>query len=178
MDCSLPGSSVHGILQARILEWVAISFSRGSSWARDQTHVSCIDKWILYHWATREAHCMQEYSLINLPSFNLCLRIGFWENLPVADGTRVVQENKCKKGILRLFHSPSVGPGNSKTDDSWSANSPWDGMKNSAIVRIFPRGNWSGIALEENALVQEMFPVFEKCGKIVTIRKMELDGHC
>ena len=48
-------------------------------------------------------------------------------------------------------------------------------MKNSAIVRIFPRGNWSGIALEENALVQEMFPVFEKCGKIVTIRKMELN---
>ena len=34
MDCSLPGSSVHGILQARILEWVAISFSRGSSWSR------------------------------------------------------------------------------------------------------------------------------------------------
>ena len=37
MDCSLPGSSVHGILQARILEWVAISFSRGSSWPRDWT---------------------------------------------------------------------------------------------------------------------------------------------
>ena len=36
-DCSPPGSSVHGILQARILEWVAISFSRGSSWLRDQT---------------------------------------------------------------------------------------------------------------------------------------------
>ena len=41
MDCSLPGSSVHGILQARILEWVAISSSRGSSWPRDQTCVSC-----------------------------------------------------------------------------------------------------------------------------------------
>ena len=42
MDCSLPGSSVHGILQARILEWVAISFSRGSSWPRNRTPVSCI----------------------------------------------------------------------------------------------------------------------------------------
>ena len=41
MDCSPPGSSVHGILQARILEWVAMSFSRGSSWPRDQTQVSC-----------------------------------------------------------------------------------------------------------------------------------------
>ena len=56
MDCSPLGSSVHGILQARILEWVAISFSRGSSWSRDQTCISCIDRWVLYHWATREAH--------------------------------------------------------------------------------------------------------------------------
>ena len=42
MDCSLPGSSVHGILQARILEWVAIPISRGSSLPRDQAWVSCI----------------------------------------------------------------------------------------------------------------------------------------
>ena len=41
MDCSLPGSSVHGTSQARIPEWVAISFSRGSSWARDWTWISC-----------------------------------------------------------------------------------------------------------------------------------------
>ena len=41
VDCSPPVSSVHGILQARILEWVAISFSRGSSLTRDQTQVSC-----------------------------------------------------------------------------------------------------------------------------------------
>ena len=40
VDCSPPGSSVHGILQARTLEWVAISFSRGSSWPRDQTPIS------------------------------------------------------------------------------------------------------------------------------------------
>ena len=42
MDCSLPGSSVHGILQARILEWVAMPFSRESPWPRDGTWVSCI----------------------------------------------------------------------------------------------------------------------------------------
>ena len=42
MDCSPPGSSVHDILQARILDWVAISFSRGSSSPRGQTHISCI----------------------------------------------------------------------------------------------------------------------------------------
>ena len=55
MDCSSPSSSVHRISQARILGWVAISFSRGSSWPRDQTCVSCIGRWILYHWAIREA---------------------------------------------------------------------------------------------------------------------------
>ena len=51
MDCSPPGSSVHGILQARILEWVAISFSRGSFQPRDQIclYVSCIGWQILYH---------------------------------------------------------------------------------------------------------------------------------
>ena len=52
MDCSLPAtdySSVHGILQARILEWVAIPCSRGSSWLRDQTQISCIGRQILYH---------------------------------------------------------------------------------------------------------------------------------
>ena len=54
MNCSPPGSSVHWIFQARILEWVTISFSRGSSWLKDQTHVSCIGRRVLYHWATRK----------------------------------------------------------------------------------------------------------------------------
>ena len=49
MYCSLPGSFVHGILQARILEWIAIPFSRESSQPRDQTPVSCTGRRILYH---------------------------------------------------------------------------------------------------------------------------------
>ena len=55
MDCSLPGSSVHGIFQARVLEWVVISFSRGSSQPRDRTQVSCIACRRFTIWATREA---------------------------------------------------------------------------------------------------------------------------
>ena len=55
VDCSLPGSSVHGILQARILEWVAVPFSRGSSQPRDWTGVSCIADGLFTSWATREA---------------------------------------------------------------------------------------------------------------------------
>ena len=58
LDCSPPGFSVHGISQARILEQVAISSSRGSFWPRDRTCSCCIGRWILYQWATWEAcHC-------------------------------------------------------------------------------------------------------------------------
>ena len=55
IDCSLPSSSVHGILQARILEWVVISFSRGSSQPRDWAQVSCIAVRLFTNWAMREA---------------------------------------------------------------------------------------------------------------------------
>ena len=71
MDCSLPCSSVHGILQARILAWVALPFSRGSSPLRDQTqisYVSWIGRQFLYSGATWEAHLilMLMYLLNNL----------------------------------------------------------------------------------------------------------------
>ena len=56
MDCSQPGSSVHGVLLARIFEWVAMPFSRGSSWPRDPTRVSCVAAGCFTFWATREVH--------------------------------------------------------------------------------------------------------------------------
>ena len=60
MDCNPPGSSVHGILQARILEWVAISFSKGSSWPGDWTQVSHIAGRLFTNWVIRKDlfHCM------------------------------------------------------------------------------------------------------------------------
>ena len=64
-DCNPPGSSVHGILQARILEWVALHFSRGSSPPRDWTCVSCIASRFYTIWATKEA---QSYSY-SMPKF-------------------------------------------------------------------------------------------------------------
>ena len=67
IDCSPPGSSVHGISQAKTLEWVAISFSGASSWPRDQTCVSCIGRQILYRWATREGPLL----LKNITKFNM-----------------------------------------------------------------------------------------------------------
>ena len=57
MDCSLPGSSVHRIFQARVLDWVAIAFSRGSSPPRDRTQVSLTAGRFFTSWAPREAQC-------------------------------------------------------------------------------------------------------------------------
>jgi len=74
IDCSMPDSSVHGILQARILEWVAMPSSRGSSWPRDWT---CISLWflhcrqILYCWAAREAPSVQ-FSSVAQRCLTLC----------------------------------------------------------------------------------------------------------
>ena len=66
MVCSPPGFSVHGILQARILEWVAIPFFRGLSWPRDWILVSCIAGRFFTIWATREAPeiCLPHHILI------------------------------------------------------------------------------------------------------------------
>ena len=64
MDCSPPGSSIHGIFQARILEWAAISFSRGSSRPRDQTLISRIVDRHFTVWATREVPGYRETFLV------------------------------------------------------------------------------------------------------------------
>ena len=69
MDCSPSGSSVHGILQVRILEWVAIPSSRESSQPRARTHssyVSCIGRWVFYHWHHLEAQVSRVPKLISL----------------------------------------------------------------------------------------------------------------
>ena len=78
MECSLPGSSVNGILQARILEWVAIPFSKGSSWFRDQTHISCIaDRDSFTIWAIREAHIILKASEKEIVDFQNALMAVF-----------------------------------------------------------------------------------------------------
>ena len=80
MDHSLPGFSVHGIFQARVLEWVAISFSRGSSWPRDQTHVSCIAGRRFTLWATYDPNLELMKSLWNYLDFwNLLAIFLFWQ---------------------------------------------------------------------------------------------------
>ena len=74
-DCSPPSSSVHGILQARTPEWVAIPFSRGSSWPRDWSQVSCTAGRFFTVWATREA---PSSSSLRIKSLNYSREWGNW----------------------------------------------------------------------------------------------------
>ena len=80
VDWRLPGFSVHGISQVRILEWVASYSSKGSSQPKDRTGVSCIGRWILYLLATREAHLKSEGCALNdidsLHNPDLCVQSG------------------------------------------------------------------------------------------------------
>ena len=80
VDCRPPGSSVHGILQARILEWIAISFSRGFSWSRDRTHFSCIagrcfNLWAPREWANNKRFLTDSLSPACVCSFSLSLTL-------------------------------------------------------------------------------------------------------
>ena len=69
MDCSLSGFSVHGIFQARVLKWIVISFSKGSSRPRNRTLVSCIAGRRFTVWATREAHSAIIFMYMRSSSF-------------------------------------------------------------------------------------------------------------
>ena len=81
MDCSLPGSSVLGILWARILEWVAIPFSRGFSWFRDWTQISWTAGRFFTIWATRWVYFQISYT----GKFNLFILALHSETLPDDD---------------------------------------------------------------------------------------------
>ena len=105
MDCSPPGSSILGISQAGILEWVAISSFRGSPPPRDWTCISCIGRRILYHWATWEGE-KHIITMINMASF-------LERELKFACGSRgglcgVVGEGYLKS-VRQLWHHRGVG---------------------------------------------------------------------
>ena len=100
MDCSLPGSSVHGILQARTLEWVAISFTRGSSQLRDRTQVFYIAGRFFTHWATLHMPLPNSADMGDLSSqYPKCISI------PVA----LVQFSSVQSlSHVRLFATPWI----------------------------------------------------------------------
>ena len=109
MDCSPPGSSVHRIFQARILEWVSISFSRGSSWPGDQTWVSHIVGRCFTIWATREA------LFCNTP----CLVFSLFLSLPINSSSTIRLRAKASthKCIISPLESLSHKTGNRKAGE-------------------------------------------------------------
>ena len=103
MDCSLPGSPVHGILQTRILEWVAIPFSRGSSQPRDLTQLSHIAGRFFTLWAIREA-CLShaEPNPTSLP----------WQQSPTWSYSLALPIPLTWSPTTYLYHLFSYAPGN------------------------------------------------------------------
>ena len=146
MDCSLPSSSVHGILQERILEWVAISFSKASSQSRNQTQVSCIAGRLFTNWAMLPVHfsgtskilavcCMLHHSVVSnslrphglyvtyqapLSMMILQERILEWVAMPSSRGSSQPRDRTQVPGMA--FHAnslPSEPPGKSKDFGKW-----------------------------------------------------------
>ena len=106
MDYSTQGSSVCDIFQAKILECMAISFFTGSS-QRDQTHVSCIGKQILYHWVTRKAHISSvSKAIIKIYSFSLLVILIF---LNLKNQIPLAFKVKFPGGSQSLCWIPSLG---------------------------------------------------------------------
>ena len=95
MDCSLPGSSAHGISQARILEWVAISFSRGSSWPREPASPVKNPGRILYNWATWEAQRASAQFSSSVVSNSLWPHGLQHTRLPCSSATPGAYSNSC-----------------------------------------------------------------------------------
>ena len=117
MDCSPPGSSVHEIFQARVLEWVVMPSSRGSSQPRDRTLVSCIAGRFFTVWVTREAHAWDGW--LSKKSLDSCIK--------KKDQNDIVLEATCKRTPHAYFcklcghRAPrSLSPG--EVDSPWSEN--------------------------------------------------------
>ena len=104
-DCSQSGSSVHGILQARILDWVAILFSRGSSWPRDRTQVAYAAGRFFTIWTTREAphdHLWKSESTVSTSRSP-------WFSLLCPAQSRGTQAPASAEGGKRSLLQPHVG---------------------------------------------------------------------
>ena len=137
MDCSLPGCSVHGIFQARVLEWVAIAFSRGSSQARDQTWVSRISGRHFTVWATREGVSRQTEE-------------GGWEDREAHGGEIFVQQNAA--------HRQWGWDWNPHQGDATASCSPQMSFRlTRAEADMGPCGSWSKSVLSCSSIVSYQF---------------------
>ena len=156
MGCSPPGSSVRGISQARILECVALFFSRRSFWPRDWTCISCFGRWVLYHWATREAigRLVAYAMLSHFSRVQLCATaahqaspsLGFsrqehWSGLPFPSPMHESEKWKWKVKVKSLSRV-------------WLLATPWTLAYQAPPSMGFARQEyWSGVPLPSPRLV-------------------------
>ena len=142
MDCGPPGSSVRGILRARMLEWVAISSSRGSSETRDQAHISCLGRRILYCWATGEAPCIFTLSQSAFQVEGLSGFI-FKKGSPVHSEILTPVSGDLRSDLLGAWvHPSSFSP-------SWVDKLPWS-------------SKWTSLMFQPHPRLQEMLPATGK----------------
>ena len=163
MDCSLPGSSVHGVLQATILEWVAVSFSRGSSRPRNRAHVSCgfciAGRLFTLEPLGRHASALKDATILMLKLFSsppglltailasisVQLRIPAnhmvaqtVKNVPVIQGTWVQslgQEDPLEKGMAT--HSSILACRIPRTEGPWATVHEWQRVRHDWATSTF-----------------------------------------
>ena len=132
VDCSPPGSSVHGIFQVRILKWVVISYSRGSSWLRDQTHISyisCLGSQILYHCATWEDPPSTNSKNSHTYAHHITKKKHEILVLPIDAGNFTLHSQRGKIPSARGPSSPSTMDGTAASLPSWfRPQGPHDGL--------------------------------------------------
>ena len=128
MDCSLWGSSIRGVFHARVLEWVAISFSRGSSWPRDQTLVSLITCRCFIVWATKEAlgNC------VSSPYFAVTISLFPWPG-GTQSTSQLAKDTAGKNRFLILDCSGQLGL-------ALELGRQWGGPEGMTLLNV----NWSG----------------------------------
>ena len=146
MDCSLSGFCIHGISQAKILEWVAISFFRGSSQPRDWTHIFCIERQILYHWATREAQSYYQFSSVTQSCPTLCNPMDC--RLPCLSLTPKACSNSCplsywchptiSSSVVPFSSCPQSFPATRSFPGSWLFTSGGQSIRASASASVLP----------------------------------------
>ena len=131
-DCSLPGTSVHGIFQAWILQWIAIPFSRGSPQPRDRTQVSCIAGRFFTIWATRDVSTHQSLILI------------LSKNLKISGNISITNFQISRISTLQ----PQIYPvQNSGAPSSWQTPLPGDTERTSRLKTAWALVLDSGLGL-------------------------------
>ena len=138
MDCSLPGSSIHGIFQARVLEWGAIAFSKGSSWPRDRIQVSCIAGKCFTIWATREATWVLEGSCQLVDD-----HLGCYQDAWKCTWTWGWEGSTVDRSILgsRIYLTDSTQPLSLLKASCWTDPLPRAGLTSGG------QGGWHGLLL-------------------------------